>query len=472
MGRLLHDHQQLQGVASPFAPVETEPDLMLEDEVDDEKFGGDFYGQQYQPMPSDEPTFDTDAPQQAEQKRVQSPRPPTDARYQADPYSVQQRELFGGYYSQNQMPNEPYFQRKANSQFPIKRNHQPRRDTELFEALNEHIEALDQQMQTTASLRNVIDEKFPQPEIEWDHDVEVNEEYSSPQSDGYFPASLQNSFQANGQFQRYEDNPENTALRQELERLTADKRAAEEAAKRAEMELQEKERLEKERLEQERITASRAESARAELKKALEREMARFEEQRSKSETPYKQQPMLSIIKSNRVPQLPNTNDPFELLGLDYNNPPQDVHEIKRAFLKMAKKYHPDAVAADAMPEEREKASINFARINNAYQLLKKKLESWGDNFFATMGGGAMYEPRSSHIRQSFSRGYGFDDYGSMFSNNSYSARYGGRQPQPQNGNDRSYHYGQARSPFHRNRQEVGDNCHVSGKDFPPFFNS
>ena len=152
----------------------------------------------------------------------------------------------------------------------------------------------------------------------------------------------------------------------------------------------------------------------------------------------------------------------------------------------MAKKYHPDTVAADATPEQREQASLNFARINSAYQLCKDKIERIGDNYFAVMmgGSGVTYESRSSHIRQSFSHGYGYDDFGDMFSgqkirrgpNADYSTRYGPmhnrkqQQTRPQSGNNRNYAYGygESKSPFHRRhqRQDPGDNCHVQVDDF------
>jgi hypothetical protein len=197
-----------------------------------------------------------------------------------------------------------------------------------------------------------------------------------------------------------------------------------------------------------------------------------------------------SIAKSRWIPKLPDTNDPLELLGLDRRNPPENVNDIRLAFLRMAKKYHPDAVAADASPEQREKASVNFARINAAYQLLKDGRGIWGgddyDDYFATTLGGPMYEPRKTSRggrQSSFYRGYDDEDYGSsIFSGHAYSARYGpahGRQQQhqpfrSQGGRHRDHNHGETRkNPFSRRyRQEVGDNCHVSGKEFPPFFNN
>jgi len=495
MGRLLRD-PQLQVVASPAkAPTETEPVLRLEEEEVDTQFEDIDWPQNQPSSPFsrfDEPAFNMfDEP-----KRFETPRPPS------DPYYQKQRELFDGYYPQppeeesrkqtdrlefTQPPNEQFYPRQTNSQPPIEPYHQPRRGRELFDAFNEHIEALDQEFQISNSLRNVVDENFPQPELEWEYDEQdryyEDEGYSSPQSEfgsveanGSFQESASQSatnfFEATEQFQSHEQTPEqqqseqeNHAWRQEMERL---------ASERAEQELRE-ELLERQRLEQERNTSTREEEAYFERLKqekvALERESARRKAEEENRIFESKHQQPAFIIKSRLAPLLPKTNDPFELLGLDYQNPPENAHDIRRAFLKMAKKYHPDAVATDATPEEREKASHSFARINSAYQLLKDKQERLGDEYFATMSGGAMYTPRNSnsHVRQSFSRGYGFDDYGSIFSGNCYSATYGakhrGYKPESQNWD--------SRNPFRRNRQEeAGDNCHVSGKEFPPFFNN
>ena len=225
----------------------------------------------------------------------------------------------------------------------------------------------------------------------------------------------------------------------------------------------------------------------------LERELARQKAEFYRRQVESRRHPSpSSIAKSRWVPKLPDTNDPLELLGLDRRYPPENASEIRRAFLRMAKKYHPDAVAADASPEQREKASLNFARINAAYQLLKERQERMGeDEYFATTSGGPMhYDYRNSNNRggrgrqsSPFHGGYHHDDedHRSVFSGHAHSARYGpahGRQqqhqqPRSQGFNSRdSNNYGESRNPFSRKyRQEVGDNCHVSGKEFPPFFN-
>lgn len=71
---------------------------------------------------------------------------------------------------------------------------------------------------------------------------------------------------------------------------------------------------------------------------------------------------------------LPDTTDPFVLLGLDPNNPTADKKEIKRAYKRQAMKYHPDVVInTDSTPEERKRASEEFAKINAAYEILSGK---------------------------------------------------------------------------------------------------
>ena len=246
-------------------------------------------------------------------------------------------------------------------------------------------------------------------------------------------------------------------LNREITRRAIDMREKQREAKR-----------EKKRLIEAQAKADRSERLRRE-KEDIQQEMARQIAELYRREVDARTKEPTSIIKSKyQVPLLPRTNDPLELLGLDYRNPPESADELRRAYLKMAKKYHPDKVAKDASPDESEIASLNFARINSAYQLLKDKQEWLGDEYFAEMLGGPMYQPRDSrksHIRQPFSRS------GSSFSN-SYSATYGAQQ---RGGADASSgYYGESRSFFQRaQRAEIRNGCHVTGgKDFPPFFNN
>lgn len=69
-------------------------------------------------------------------------------------------------------------------------------------------------------------------------------------------------------------------------------------------------------------------------------------------------------------PPLPDTRSPYRLLGLPPGAAPDDV---RAAYRRLARAYHPDAtVGADASEEERRAASWDFARVNSAYDILKR----------------------------------------------------------------------------------------------------
>lgn len=68
-----------------------------------------------------------------------------------------------------------------------------------------------------------------------------------------------------------------------------------------------------------------------------------------------------------------NSDDPFEVLGID-PSPNLDKREIKRAYKRLALKYHPDVTTdINSTPEEKKRASDAFAKINEAYQTLSGK---------------------------------------------------------------------------------------------------
>src|SRR6056300_843491 len=61
-----------------------------------------------------------------------------------------------------------------------------------------------------------------------------------------------------------------------------------------------------------------------------------------------------------------NSEDPFEILDLSEATTDQKI--IKRAYKRMALKYHPDVVSTpQSSPEEKKRASDRFAKINWAY---------------------------------------------------------------------------------------------------------
>ena len=78
--------------------------------------------------------------------------------------------------------------------------------------------------------------------------------------------------------------------------------------------------------------------------------------------------------RHSRPPPLTQSQNPHTILGFDWLSPPTDFRVIHNAYKRLAKHYHPDvAVGPDATPQEREAASLNFARINEAYEKLKQR---------------------------------------------------------------------------------------------------
>ena len=88
--------------------------------------------------------------------------------------------------------------------------------------------------------------------------------------------------------------------------------------------------------------------------------------------------------ETERIP-MANKRDYYEVLGVDKN---ADESTIKKAYYKMAKKYHPDANPGDKVAEEK------FKEANEAYEVLsdatkKAKYDQFGHAAFdPSMGGG------------------------------------------------------------------------------------
>ena len=79
-----------------------------------------------------------------------------------------------------------------------------------------------------------------------------------------------------------------------------------------------------------------------------------------------------SSFNSDPPPPLPSTTTPYEVLGFD--SFPNDFSVIQRRYRELARVYHPDRlVGPDATAEERELATTNFQRINEAYETLKTR---------------------------------------------------------------------------------------------------
>jgi len=312
----------------------------------------------------------------------------------------------------------------------------PESEYDLFDALNRHIEALDEQIETSTSLRSVLDEQFSSVEVQTDFDypeylyAQVDVSYTQTEDNTFYeePADLQESSSVvTGQIAMPTVIGDTSYFGYSINQ--------------------------------------------ADLMESFETPQPRTSQ-------------FLSIQKRRGPPQLPDTTDPYELLGFSYECPPEDADEIRRAYVRCAKKYHPDAIDPNSTNEEKELAALNFKRINDAYRKLKDQKTRLHNEYFATTMGGAMYEPRGSsrHIRRPFSHGYDFDDSGSIFSS-SYSAKHGTKygetrrfwEKRKSNVQDdrrqqhRSSYAENKGGPF-RARQEVRHNCHVSGQDYPPFF--
>ena len=81
-----------------------------------------------------------------------------------------------------------------------------------------------------------------------------------------------------------------------------------------------------------------------------------------------------NVPNDSKPPPLPDTNNPWILLGLDQGV--DDFATIRAAYKQKAKVYHPDVVVGpDATPDERTDANWDFARINAAFDILKRKEE-------------------------------------------------------------------------------------------------
>ena len=79
-------------------------------------------------------------------------------------------------------------------------------------------------------------------------------------------------------------------------------------------------------------------------------------------------------VKGSIPPPLPDSADPYILLGLDPAAAAVDRTAVKRAYRRLVRTYHPDRVnelgSSDA---DRRTASENFARINAAYETLSDR---------------------------------------------------------------------------------------------------
>ena len=85
--------------------------------------------------------------------------------------------------------------------------------------------------------------------------------------------------------------------------------------------------------------------------------------------------------------------NPYKVLGVSEN---ASQEEIRKAYLALVKKYHPDRYADGPM---KDMANEKLKEINQAYEMLTKKKESSG------YGGSSNYGGYSSHGHSTYSQG-------------------------------------------------------------------
>ena len=167
--------------------------------------------------------------------------------------------------------------------------------------------------------------------------------------------------------------------------------------------------------------------------------------------------------------------DYYEVLGVNKNATDE---ELKKAYRKLAKKYHPDA-----NPNNKEEAEAKFKEVNEAYETLsdpqkRKMYDQFGADGPQGFGGGQGPFGQGGYYSYTSSGFSGFDDFGDL--GDIFSSFFGGgfggrtsskRQNGPKKGADLNLHmeitFEQAFLGVEKEititRNETCSTCHGSG---------
>ncbi len=169
--------------------------------------------------------------------------------------------------------------------------------------------------------------------------------------------------------------------------------------------------------------------------------------------------------------------DYYEVLGVNKNATDE---ELKKAYRKLAKKYHPDA-----NPDNKKEAEEKFKEVNEAYETLsdpqkRRMYDQFGPDGPQGFGGGSGQGPfgQGGYYSYSSSGFNGFDDFGDLgdIFSSFFGGGFGGRsssrkQNGPRKGADLNLRmeitFEQAFSGVEKEitvtRNETCDNCHGTG---------
>ncbi len=129
-----------------------------------------------------------------------------------------------------------------------------------------------------------------------------------------------------------------------------------------------------------------------------------------------------------------NKRDYYEILGVSKD---ADQNEIKSAFRKLAKKYHPDVSKEPDAAEKFKEAQEAYAVLSD--ETKRKQYDQYGHAAFDQMNGGAGFDFSDFDFSDIFSEIFG-DSFGGAFSRFSNFANFGGGRSgkaRPTRGSDR-----------------------------------